>query len=315
MARVTLSKKDLATTVGRDLLTLLQEITHDGELSIDEINKLKAWLESNTGAATVPAVAWLREILKAMLIDGRISHVERQDILSMIERVLPQSERILAKVRRRAASEMTQTNAPPPDPIFEAPDSCLATGPQLSYLRSLRVSFDAATLTKERASELIDEALAGRAGPSNRQLMVLRFWNRMDLATKERIEISDWMNQWYEDDPIRLEAWEAFKAASGDDGSQGDPKAVPLGAGDDWILRLNAKKLHEYRAATVNDSISSYLSPPNERVSNAAAPPAPEEAVIAPTSRKRGDPQQDGSPWLAVFVVLAIAAGIIYLTS
>ena len=237
MARVTLSKKELATSSGGELLKLLQEITHDGELSLDEINRMKVWLDQHSETTTVPAVAWLREILKAMLADGRITPAERQELLLAIERVLPQDERILAKVRRKAAAELSQGGEEEEEPEDEVDDTP-ATPRQIEYLRSLRVSFDERKLTKDLASSLITEALEGRAQASNRQIMVLRFWSRTDLAKLDRREISEWMDEWYEAEPLRLEAWELWKSESNDDGSQGDPTVVPVGIGEKYLERV-----------------------------------------------------------------------------
>ena len=79
------------------------------------------------------------------------------------------------------------------------------------------------------------EELLGRQQPTPRQMMILRFWNRMDLAQSSKEEVSDWLSQFYEQDPRRKEAWETYKHDSADDGSQHDPSCVPLGAGEHYL--------------------------------------------------------------------------------
>jgi hypothetical protein len=65
--------------------------------------------------------------------------------------------------------------------------------------------------------------------------MVLRFWNRLDLAESSKWDVSQWLNHFYEEDPRRQQAWETFKKEIGDDGSQDDPSLVPLGAGEAYL--------------------------------------------------------------------------------
>ena len=224
---------------------MLTDITRDGEISLDEIRTLDDWLERRHERSQVPAVAWLREVVRAVLLDGRVSVEERCDVLGAIERVLPPDARVLARIQRRAAETISATDTPRIEtPAPAAPGRVKkASESQLAYLRSLGVPHEAATLTMPQASELIDQALSEPSRPSSRQIMVLRFWNRLDLAHQSRNEVSDWMDLWYGEDPRRMDAWKAWKQSSGDDGSQGDPDRVPIGAGNDWIERTAGDKL------------------------------------------------------------------------
>jgi len=74
--------------------------------------------------------------------------------------------------------------------------------------------------------------------------MVLRFWNRLDLSTAGVEGVSEWMDQWYEDDPHRLEAWELWKRESGDDGDRSPTsiESVPLGGGREYLGRVKATR-------------------------------------------------------------------------
>lgn len=93
--------------------------------------------------------------------------------------------------------------------------------------------------TKREASEIIERLLAG---PTVRQRMVLRFWNQPDLMSASAADVSAWMDNWYAEDPHRLDAWALWKRESGEDGGR-SPKnidIVPIGAGEEYLARVKA---------------------------------------------------------------------------
>ena len=232
--RVTLGKKQLATEAGQALLDLLTEITRDGELSLDEVKRLRAWLEHYRSAGEeVPAIAWLHELVAAVVADGRVTAEERTDLLLAFERILPAEERVLAKTRRKDASQHQE----PPTAPRTAPREPPATKRQLDYLRALNATFDPA-ITKADASELIDQMVGSRNDVSNRQMMVLRFWDRLDMAPAGKGGVSRWMDEYYQEQPLRKDAWDIWKTQNGDRGQQGDPTGVPIGAGHPILEQL-----------------------------------------------------------------------------
>lgn len=104
-----------------------------------------------------------------------------------------------------------------------------ATEAQLRYLEDLGVNFKFG-ITKREASKLIDEALNSSLSVSNRQMMVLRFFGKVDLAKKGRHAVSEWLDEWYSEDPSRKTAWDYWKEKNGDVGKQVDPTWVPIDA-------------------------------------------------------------------------------------
>jgi hypothetical protein len=60
--QVTLSKTHRATPVGRELIDLCVELSADGVISRDELNRLRGWLEIDHGV-DVPALPFLHENL------------------------------------------------------------------------------------------------------------------------------------------------------------------------------------------------------------------------------------------------------------
>lgn len=76
--------------------------------------------------------------------------------------------------------------------------------------------------------------------PTPRQIMVLRFWNRMDLANRSRGEIVDWLEHFYAQDSRRKSAWQLYKLQNKDDGTQRDPSWVKIGEGENCLRDLIA---------------------------------------------------------------------------
>jgi len=116
-----------------------------------------------------------------------------------------------------------------------------ATEKQLAFIRELG-GRPAPHISKRSASELIDFLLWQEdLQPTPRQIMILRFWDRMDLATGPRGRITEWLEAFYRDDPRRKLAWERFKAETGHGASGQDPSCVPIGAGDAYLQNVEAE--------------------------------------------------------------------------
>jgi hypothetical protein len=64
--RLSLTKSDLATPAGRELLELLTSLSADGSITREELERLRAWLEANREAPIRP-----REFLTSIVIPFR----------------------------------------------------------------------------------------------------------------------------------------------------------------------------------------------------------------------------------------------------
>lgn len=230
--RVTLTKSQLVDPLARQLLALLKDVVEDGELALGEVQRLSVWFDQTKKASQLPAVQFLSERVADILADGRITLEERLDLLEAIERVMPPAERREAKAKRLAAAAMTSSPQATVTP-FDEWEPRPATERQLDYIQALGGVPDTG-LTLDEASALID-SLKRRPPPSPRQLMVLRFWNKLELARGTRQTVSAWMDQWYAEDARRVAAWEFFKAQTGDTGDANDPDRVPVGAGYEYL--------------------------------------------------------------------------------
>jgi hypothetical protein len=254
--RVSLTKRQIAEEQGAKLLSLLCEITADGKLTEDEVKNLGDWLLENQ-ALDYPSVGLLLEVLARVLADGAVSEEERLELHLAIERVLPVTERGKARENRQALEESEEHEHRDPhrdkaadfeksekDP-FQSADFARrsadwkndpATEAQRKFIKSLGGTLRPGA-TKWEASSIIDARL-GNQPLSNRQMMVLRFWNRPLRKGEDKRGVVDWLDSFYRDDPDRKLAWELFKQEAEDNGLQGDPSRVPLGIGPNYLARI-----------------------------------------------------------------------------
>lgn len=251
--RVLLTKHEAATECGSDLLTLLCEIGHDGDLSPDEVDRLRLWLEEH-GNSPIAGIQHLTAVVGEALRDGVLTDDERVEILLEIERVLPVRERAAVVDARRQRerirwAEERSARAAERDAAYERAleatgddsddwEDDPATDAQLRYIRALG-DFTSAPTRKGEASEIIETLLAQPKRPSGRQQMVIRFWG-VDLGDASRADVSEWMDRFYEEDSRRVRAWELYKQETGDQGGQRDPSSVQLRLGYTYLERVKA---------------------------------------------------------------------------
>jgi hypothetical protein len=216
--RVTLTRAHLKLPQVEDLVVLLVNIASDGVLEHEELQKLTDWLNTNSHL-DVPAVRFLVDLMVRICEDGKLAVEEVFEIQLAIERILPKEYRTQVTDARKAA-------------YYDQP----ASENQLDAIQSFTRNRPAG-LTRREASEMLDN-LFENPPPSNRQIMLLRFWNRMDLVNSSRHEISEWIDAFTSADHARWLAWSLFKEEYGDDGSQRDPSFVPVGIGERYLERV-----------------------------------------------------------------------------
>jgi post-segregation antitoxin (ccd killing protein) len=257
--RVSLTPSQCASVEGQELLALLCEITRDGLVSKEGVQRLNTWLDGKS-ESDIPAISFLSNIPERF---GELTTAKAFEVHFSIERVLPKTIRDGVKEKRQEAwlhsplkPKATEAqldyirglggNPPPGLNIAEASlliEQLLEhSGPtpkqntterQLQYIRDLGGN-PSAELTHAAAAEIIQQLLA-RQQPTPRQMMILRFWNKTDLMQASKDEVAAWLEQFYNENPHRKAAWETFKLENGDDGSQHDPSSVPLGVGERYL--------------------------------------------------------------------------------
>ena len=87
--RVTLTKAHCETPAGHELIELLAELSADGNVTREEMERLCAWLEVDRGV-DFPALPFLYETIDQISADGEISEEELDLLALAIERVLPE---------------------------------------------------------------------------------------------------------------------------------------------------------------------------------------------------------------------------------
>jgi hypothetical protein len=223
--RVTLTQAQAASPFGQRLIHQIMAISHDGDLTIEEVASLHTILRN--GPADMNAVPFLRTVTTSIITDGQLDAVEAYQLRRAMERVVPKAIRIDLTIllSRIGLPSSDEDDAPGSrrswrdDPV---------TARQLEFIRDLGGVPDE-RLTKGAASELIDDLLARRP-PTPRQQMVLRFFDRLDLSSKTKEEVSVWLDDLYAQREDCERAWDRFKIETGDDGSVRDPLVVPIGA-------------------------------------------------------------------------------------
>lgn len=102
--QVTLSKSHRDTPAGRALIDLLTELSSDGNVSREEMERLRGWLEIDHGVE-FPALPFLHETVEQISSDGEVTEDELDRLALAIERVLPKDYRLAASAKRKEARD------------------------------------------------------------------------------------------------------------------------------------------------------------------------------------------------------------------
>jgi len=113
-----LTKPQLATELGAELLSLCQTATADGRLAPEEIAGLWQWL-GDADAAEMQAARFLRGVIERVLADGRITAEEYKEVYRAVEAVLPFEARQQAHAAREQA-ESSASSTPAQIPAAQA---------------------------------------------------------------------------------------------------------------------------------------------------------------------------------------------------
>ena len=97
---LSLTRKQVQSGPGAELLQLLSEGIEAGWVSDDQIRSLQKWLYANSAFA-IPAVPFLAKLTDEVLRNGQVTTDERRTLRIAVERVLPPGSRDLAKLKRR----------------------------------------------------------------------------------------------------------------------------------------------------------------------------------------------------------------------
>lgn len=109
-SRISLTKTQLRTELGAELLSLCESITTDGKLEPPEAEALREWLDESADAE-LPAASYLREVVERVLEDGRITPEECREVYRAVEAVLPPELRRQATAARKEVETAERSEA------------------------------------------------------------------------------------------------------------------------------------------------------------------------------------------------------------
>lgn len=98
--RISLTKTQLRTDEGAELLRLCESIVADGQIEQDEWTELCRWIEDR-GQSELPAVSYLREMISRTKDEGQEEQELYRELYRAVERVLPPEVRQNAVAARR----------------------------------------------------------------------------------------------------------------------------------------------------------------------------------------------------------------------
>lgn len=247
--RVTLTKNEAASAYGQRLVHQILAISGDGALVIDEVRALHNVLRE--GPPGMNAVSFLRAKTTAILVDGQLDQLETYELRRAMERVVPKD------VRENLTILLSNIGLPTIDQSENAWEYSWRDDPitarQYEYINVLG-GVASERMTKGQASVLIDHLLETRP-PTPRQQMVIRFFDRLDLMTNTKEQVSVWLDELFGQREDYQRAWDLFKVDVGDDGTIRDPTTVPIGAyrnylrvrgGDSSIPRSEQRRRWRY---------------------------------------------------------------------
>lgn len=255
--RITMTNSQAESPSGRALIDLILAMCHDGMLSISEVEGLHIFLRRE--AADIPAFLFLRALTRDIVADGWIDDTEAYHLKKAFERVVPKEVRgvVSTHLDDIGVPTMAEDEAEPRwtrDP---------ATARQIDYIIALGGQVEEG-MTKGEASKMID-ALLDRRPPTPRQVMLLRFFDRVDLQSSDKESVSIWIDEVFARNLEYEQAWARFKRDSNHDPNGQDPTVVPIGAYVEYIRRVASEVPVKPRSRTgclmcISIAIGSFLA-------------------------------------------------------
>ncbi len=217
-----MTNREAESETGRALTNMILDMCHDGELTITEVEKLHIFLR-NAGDP-FPAIPYLRAITREIVADGSISPAEAYRLKKGMERV------VQLEVRKVVATHLESIGIPMWGDEDYEPEwtKDAATTKQIDLILNLGGKIPPG-LTKGEASKQIDYLLERRP-PTPRQIMLLRFFDRLEMANRTKEEVSYWIDELFIHQGEAERAWHRFKLETDHDPYERDPNTVPIGA-------------------------------------------------------------------------------------
>lgn len=225
--RVTLTSSQAESPSGRFLIDMILSMCHDGRLEIEEVEELHVFLRQDKSGFA--AIEFLRAITRELVADGAVDDAEAYRLKLAFERVVPKEVRGVVSTHLQDIG-LSGADDFGPEPAWAHHE---ATARQIEYIVALGGQV-VPRMTKGYASKLIEQLL-DRRPPTPRQVMLIRFFNRVDLMQSSKDEVSMWIDGLFASDENMERAWHRFKLATNHDPFETDPLVVPVGAFEDHL--------------------------------------------------------------------------------
>jgi hypothetical protein len=98
--RVSLTKSQCETDIGKELIALCMDFTDDGILSDDEVNQLRHWIGEKK-AIELPAISYLNSATMLYFDSSKEEFKNKKMLYKAIESVLPIAERKIASTNKK----------------------------------------------------------------------------------------------------------------------------------------------------------------------------------------------------------------------
>src|SRR5512137_1259375 len=98
--RISLTKVQSETVIGKELISLCMDFTDDGILSDDEVNQLKQWIDDKK-EIEMPAIAYLNNAITLYFDSGSEEFKNKKFLYKTIESILPIAERKIASSHKK----------------------------------------------------------------------------------------------------------------------------------------------------------------------------------------------------------------------
>lgn len=217
-----MTKTEAASVFGQRLIHQILATSHDGDISLEEVFALRSLLSE--GPDQMPAVRFLRGKVAAVLANGALEQAEVHALRLAMERVVPKD------VRARVTELLSSIGLPSSFEVREGSGGW-REDPMTERQRDFIVKLSGEPppeMTKGDASDLIEDLLERRPA-TTRQRMLLRFFDREEMADRPLEEISQFIDELFYTNDAYESAWLRFKASVGDDRTVNDLNDVPKG--------------------------------------------------------------------------------------
>lgn len=229
-----MTNREAESKVGYALTNMILDMCHDGELTIEEVETLHLFLRKS--GDLFAAIPYLRAITREIVADGSVSPAEAYRLKKGMERVVQK------EVRKVVSTHLEAIGTPVwGDEDYEpAWTKHEATTKQIDLILNLGGQITQG-LTKGEASKQIDFLLERRP-PTPRQTMLLRFFDRVDLARHTKEHVSLWIDELFIRQPEMERAWHRFKVETNHDPYERDANTVPVGAFRQYLKQRGSSR-------------------------------------------------------------------------